>query len=72
MIDYRSLSFVSITKLHGDNRNVSRDMDKFPPTDESIKRVMDYVGRTDWEMTYFLSSRAIQSVWWKYKESILR
>ena len=34
----------------------------FPITTERAKTAVDQVGQTDWQMTYFLSSRAIQSV----------
>lgn len=31
----------------------------FPPTTERTKIAVDQVGRTVWQMTYFLSSRAM-------------
>ena len=35
-------------------------MDIFPYTTEKTKTAVDQVGRTAWQMTYFLSSRATQ------------
>lgn len=35
----------------------------FPHTTERAKTVVDQVGRTDRQMTYFLSSRATWRVW---------
>ena len=37
-------------------------MDIFPHTTERAETAVDQVGRTDRQMTYFLSSRAIQYV----------
>lgn len=38
-------------------------IDMFPHTTERAKTVVDQVGRTDRQMTYFLSSRAMWRPW---------
>lgn len=38
-------------------------MDIFPHTTERAETAVDQVGRTDRQMTYFLSSRATSSAW---------
>ena len=61
-VGYKSIGTVvglsrDIVRNYCKNHNLTADM--FPPTTERTKIAVDQVGRTAWQMTYFLSSRAM-------------